>query len=111
MTLVHNNQEIIGKVVNQGIGRLSGSGKVQVSGIVFNSGADTGFPNHFHIEVCSFRDSLRFQELILFFKILYPLIKFRKDIFAGKTQLIHRNNIGACRENHRVFKLGLGFSC
>ena len=110
MAFVHNNQEVVRKVVNQGVGRFTGRCKIQMPGIVFYPGTDTGFPNHFHIEVCPLGNALCFQKLILFFKILYPLIQFRKNIFAGQTELVHGNNIGTGRENHGVFQLSLCFS-
>ena len=111
MTLIHDDKKILGKVIDQGIGRFSGLSEIQVSCVVFYAGADTGLSNHFHIKVGSLGDSLCFQEFIFFFKILYSLVQFRKDILAGDTEFIHRNDIGACRENHRVLKLCLGFPC
>ena len=110
VAFVHNNQEVVRKVVNQGIGRFTGRCKIQMPGIVFDPGTDTGFPNHFHIEVSALGNALCFQKLVFFFKILNPFLQFSKNILAGQTELIHGNDIGTCRENHGVFQLSLCLS-
>ena len=110
VAFIHNNQEVVRKVVNQGVGRFTWRCKIQMPGIVFDAGADTGFPNHFHIEVCALGNALCFQKLVFFFKILYPFLQFRKNIFAGQTELVHGNNIGTGRENHGVFQFFLRFA-
>ena len=105
MTLIYDNQEIFGKIVNQGIRRLSGFGKIQMPRIVLDTGTDPRLPNHLYIKVRSFRNSLGFEIFFFFFEVLHALIEFGKNILAGETQLIHGNDIRTCREDHAVLQL------
>ena len=87
MGLVHNDQKIIGEVINQRTWRLSRQGPGQMSGIVLNSGAEPCLPHHFHIKIRPLRDSLGLQQFVLALKISHLLLQLRKNRLSRKLHL------------------------
>ena len=74
MGLIDHNKEILREIIKKRTRRLSGSAKGQMAGIVFYPGAETGFPHHLHIKICSFRNSLSLKELIPALKVSHLLL-------------------------------------
>ena len=78
-----------------------------MSGVVLDAGTYSGFPNHFHIKVGSFGNTLGLQKLFFALKIGHPLVQLFQNVFAGNLHFLHRNNVGGGREHHAVLKLCL----
>ena len=58
MGLIYDDQIIILEEVHQAMGRFALLGARQMPGIVFNAGAEAGFPKHFHIKIGTLGDTL-----------------------------------------------------
>ena len=42
-------QEVFGEIVEEGVGRATGSAPINMAGIVFNAGAGANLPHHFQV--------------------------------------------------------------
>ena len=68
MGLVHNDQKIIRKIIQQRMGRLPFSHPRQMHGIVFYSGTKTRLPHHLNIKMRTLRDPLGLDKFVFAFK-------------------------------------------
>jgi hypothetical protein len=69
MTLVDEDQMILGKIVQKGVRRFPGSSPVEVPGIIFNARTVSHLLEHFEVKVGSLFQTLDFQELPLRLKL------------------------------------------
>ncbi len=98
MRLVYDHEKFIRKVVDQSIRRLSRRSAHQMSGIVLDSGAKSGFSHHLHIKMCSLIDSLRLKELVMLCEVCNLLLAFFENILRGDSHFIGRYYIVRCRK-------------
>ena len=110
MGLVYNNKEVILKVIHQGKRRLTFRHAVEVAGIVLNTGAEPGLPQHLDIKIRPLRDALRLQKLVLSLKIFHPLRQFLLNLYAGNINLLLRYDIVRCRIDHHMLQRGMYLS-
>ena len=104
MGLIHNNEKIVREEIHQGHRRCPFRHKVQMSGVVLNTGTEAGLPHHFDVEISPLRDTLCLNELVLPFEKADSLLQFLLYIITRSVDLILRNHIVGCRENNRVFQ-------
>ena len=110
MGLVHDDQKIIRKIVEQRTRWLPRCGTHEMAGIVLDPGAESSLPHHLHVKVCPLSDPLCLQELILTFKEGYLLLHLCKNILSRTHHLFLRNDIVGCREDRHMFQLCLHLS-
>ena len=111
MGLVHDDQEIIRKKVQQRHGRCSRRKSVQMSGIVLDTGTETGLPEHLNIEIRPFRNPLGLDQLVFALEKLYPFLHLFFDIVTGCLDLLLRYHIMGCREDRHMIQLCMNFPC
>ena len=88
MRLVHDDQKIIRKKVQQRHGRCPRRESVQMSGIILDAGTESGLPEHLDIEIRPLRDPLCLDQLVFAFEKLHPLLHLFFDIVAGCLDLL-----------------------
>ena len=93
MRLIHNDQEVVLKIVHQCMWRCSRRKSCKMSGIIFNAAAESCFFQHLNVKIGSLCNTLCLQQLVLSLEILYTLFHFRFDIHTCLLNLFHRNNI------------------
>ena len=105
MRLVHDDQKIILKIVNQRIRRLAFHPAREMSRIVLDARAEAGLLHHLDIELGALADPLRFQELVIFFEPGYPVPHLSLDGIAGGAHLFRRNDIEGSRVDRLIAEL------
>ncbi len=69
VAFVHDHQEILGEIVEQAEGPLTGQAFVEVARVVLDARAVAEFAHHLHVELGAFLDALGFQQSALAGKI------------------------------------------
>ena len=49
MRFIDYQQKVLGEIVEEGVGRATGPAPINMTGIVFNTGAGTDLPHHFQV--------------------------------------------------------------
>ena len=93
MALIDNDQEFLRKIVNQRVGRAACGKAGQITGIVFDAGAETGLPHHFNIKGSTFTEPLGFHQLILMPEIQHPFLQILFNLLRSVHHLFMRNDV------------------
>ena len=73
-----------------------------MSGIVLDSGTETGFLHHFHVKVGTLCNSLSLDQLVLTFEISHLLLHFFQDCICRTADLLLWYYIMRRRKNSRM---------
>ena len=104
MGLVHDNQKVILKIIDQSVGRFSCFQAGKIPGIVLNAGTEACFLQHFHVKVCALPDALCFQKFILAFEIAHLRIQLLFDLLGRLFDLFRCHHIVRSRKNRRMLQ-------
>ena len=96
MALVHEQEEVLREIVQQGHRRRAGRAVGDHTGIVLDAAAVAQFLHHLDVIVRTLADSLGFDELVVLFKIPDPLVALGPDPLDGGFHLLLRRHIVAC---------------
>ncbi len=88
VTFVDEGHEVVGKVVQQRIGRFAGDPAVQVTGVVFNPVHVADFLKDFQIVLGPGPDPLGFEFLPAGTQFLLPFLQFGPDRLHGPVPLV-----------------------
>ena len=88
MALVHKQQEIIGKEVQQGHRGAACWTVRDDPGIVLDAGAIPQFPHHFHVVFRPLADALGLHQHLIVIEIFYLVLQFRPDLAQGLLHLL-----------------------
>ena len=104
---VYNNKKIIVKKVHEGHGRLALLHEIQVAGIVFYAGTETGLPHHLHIEIGALGNALSLQEHVLSLKILHAVPQLHLNVVTGGVDLFLGDDIVGGGIDQHVLELAV----
>ena len=99
MGLINYYQVIIAEEIYQCIRWISRFSACKDSCIVFDTGTEARLAQHFNIILCTFTDTLCFEQLIVGLEPFYPLFLLFIYLLKSRLQLMRRNNVVGCREN------------
>ena len=103
VALVDDEQKILGKIVDQGIGRLPGAPAVEVAGVVFDAVAVADLLHHLHVVADPLLDALRLQGLVLSQKLIPPDLHVPFDVPHGGHELcLPRGVVGGGKDGRVV---------
>ena len=88
MALVHKQQEIIRKEVQQGHRGAARRTVGDDPGIVLNTGAIPQLPHHFHVVFRPLADALGLHQHLIVIEIFYLVLQFRPDLAQGLLHLL-----------------------
>lgn len=94
MGLVHEDQEVVGEVVEQGRRRVSRGALGEVTRVVLDAGAAPHLFEHFDVEHGALLESLGLEEFRLGAQRLQSIVKF-----------VYRPRCNCCRDHRRDFCL------
>ena len=91
MGLIYHDDKIIGKVVDQRVGRLPRCKPGQMAGVVLDAGTESGLLEHLDIKICALCNPLCFQQLILALEFLNALLQLclNSGYSAGDILFVH----------------------
>ena len=102
MTLVHDEQEILRKIVDERIRRTSRRTPRQHARIVLNARTETDLLQHFNVIAGALRDALGLYQLAVFLEVFNALIEFILQILDGFLQFFLWRDVMARRENSNM---------
>ena len=88
MALVHEQQEVIGKEVQQRHRRRPGRSLGDNAGIVLDTGAIAQLQHHLHVVFRPLAQTLRLHQHVVFLKVLQPLRQLLFDLGDGGIHLV-----------------------
>ena len=95
MALVHKQQEIIGKEVQQGHRGAACRTVGNDPGIVLDAGAISQLPHHFHVIFRPLADALSLYQHLIVIEIFYLVLQFLPDLAQGPVHLLLGGDIVA----------------
>ena len=102
MTLVHDKQKILRKIVDERIRRTSRRTPRQYARIVLNARAEADLLQHFNVVAGALRDALGLDQLAVFLEVFYALVEFFLQILDGFLQFFLGRDVVARRENSNM---------
>ena len=102
MALVNDEQKVLGKVVDQRVGRVPGLAAVKVAGVVLDAAAIADLLHHLHVVADPLFDALRLQGLVLVQKLVSPKLHVPLDLVHGRHELGLARGIVRGGEDGRV---------
>ena len=99
MAFVHEQQRIVGQVVEQARRRLAGSPPGQVARIVLDAGAVTELADHFDVEQRALLEPLGFEQLIRVAQHVELHGELGADLIDRREQRFARRHVMGLREN------------
>ena len=80
MRFVNDHEKIVRKIIQQAKGAYSCFASVEVTGIIFDTGAVSQFADHFHVIFYSFFQTFGFQEFAGFFQESELVLKVSRNV-------------------------------
>ena len=105
MTLVDKHYEIVGKIVEQSIRRLTGRAPVEIPRVVLYARAVPYLPHHIHIVFGTLTDAVRLYLLALHFEEFHALVEIARDVLQRALHPIRLYRVVRRREYRGVFEL------
>ena len=105
MRLIDDNQVVVREEIHQGKRFCSRRHEIQMSRIVFDTGAEACLPHHLDVKIGSLRNPLCLEKLVLTFEIPDSLFELRFDIVTGFVDFLLRHNIVRSRIDHDMLQL------
>ena len=102
MALVDDEQEVLGEVVDQRVGRVPGGPAVEVAGVVLDAVAVADLLHHLHVVADPLLDALRLQGLVLVQKLVPPELHVPLDLVHGGHELGLARGVVGGGEDSRV---------
>ena len=93
VALVDKQHEILGEVVQQGVGRGTYRTPLDDPGVVLNAGAVAQFLHHLHVVHGTLLDALGLDELALLLKVGHPLLQLLVDLLDSGVHLLLGGNV------------------
>ena len=110
MRFIHQNQEIVGEVIDKRKRCLARLAVRQQARVIFDAGTVTHFLHHFNIIAGTLLETLCLQQTILALQQLQLLIQLRFNAFDGQVQLVLRRNIMGRRVDCYMLALSDNFT-
>ena len=88
MALIHKQQKILGKIVQQCGGGRAGRSAAEHGRIVFDALAHPHFREHFHVVVGALGNALGFDQLAFLGEFLHLLVHFLADALQARLHLL-----------------------
>ena len=107
MRLIHDDQEVFGKVVEQRVRRLAGLAVRQVARVVLDARAVAHLLHHLEVVARALLDALRLDELALRLELLDLLLHLRLDVLHRDLEVFVLRDVMRGREDHRVRALAV----
>ena len=98
MGFIDHDEEIIGEIVQKGVGRLSGLSVRHMAGIVFDARAVPYLLHHFQVIVRPLFQTLGLQQFSFIPEFLQPSLQFRLNGAHSPPQFIGAGNIMGSRK-------------
>ena len=109
--LVHEQQEVVGEVVQQRKGRAARLPAGEHPGVVLNALAEANLLEHLHVVAGALLNALGLDELALAFKVVHPLLHLPLDVPEGLVHLLLGHDVVGGRVDGDVLQLGDGVPC
>ncbi len=90
--LIDDREKVFWEIVDQAGGPLTGLACTEVTGIVFDSAAVTDLAHHFDVVHRPHPNPLGFDQFIVLFEPLHPLLQLRLNADDGGLQLFSRHH-------------------
>ena len=108
MGLVHEQQEVVGEVVQQGKGGAARLPSGEHPGVVLDALAEANLREHLHVVAGALLDALGLDELALLFEPGHPLLHLFLNVPNGTLHFLFGNDIVGGRVDGDVLQLGDG---
>ena len=102
MALVHDEQKILGKVVDERVRRTSRLTPRQHARIVLNARAEADLLKHFNVVARALRDALGLYQLAVLLEVFHAQLELFLKVLDGLLQLFLGRDIMARRKNGNV---------
>ena len=99
VTLVHEQQKVLGKIVQQRGGGGARGAAAEHRGVVFNALAHAHFLEHFHVVAGALGDPLGLQQLALFGEFAHLHVHLFLNAGKSGTHFFRRDDVVAGRED------------
>ena len=93
MTLIHHQQRILRKVVEQTRWRLTRRAAREIPRVVLDAGAIADLSHHLHVEQRALLEALRLHQLVLFAQHLQPVAQFIANGVDGPDHALLRRHV------------------
>ena len=101
---VHEQQKIVGKIIEQRVRLGAGRSARENARIVFDAGTKADLLQHFHIIARALLDALGFEQLAVFAEEGEPFVKLALDLRQCDLHFVARNDIVRGRINRRMLQ-------
>ncbi len=104
--LVEEDDEVVGEVVEQGVGRRAGGPVLQVAGVVLDAGAVAEGPKHLEVVERALAQALLLEELPDAIEVRELLLEVSLDHLHGRLELVVGRDVVPGGEDRRALQLG-----
>ena len=101
MALINEDDEILGEIIQQGVGHAAGGAPAQHAGVILDALAEADLLQHLDIVVGALGNALRLDEFIVGPEIFHPFITFPPDLLdPGHEPLPGDDVVGGRVDGH-----------